>query len=139
MPRHVISRLMEELSNRHKKPLKGSRILLSGVAYKKNIDDLRESPSMELWELLELNGAEVDYYDPHISKIPHSHDFPQFEGQKSIHWNVDNLSEYDAVIIATDHTSVDYQTMAEAIPLLIDTRNILNDLDESLRMKVAKA
>lgn len=139
MPNHIITRLMEELNIRHQKALAGCNILLCGLAYKKDIDDLRESPALELLEILEERGAEVDFYDPFISEVPNLHDFPQLEGRKSISWNVDSFSKYDAVVIATDHTSVDYASLIESIPLTVDSRNVTKDLHEELRAKVAKA
>ena len=139
MPKRVVSRLMEELNRRHKKALAGCRILLCGVAYKKNIDDLRESPALELWQLLEESGAQVDYFDPFIPEVPHTHDFPQFAGHKSITWDLDALKAYDAAVVATDHSFVDYAVLADTLPLVVDTRNVTRDLSERLREKVAKA
>ena len=138
MPKHVIGRLMEELNLRHKKALGDCRILLCGLAYKKNIDDLRESPSMELFDLLEQHGANVDFYDPFIPQVPHTHDYPSYEGRKSITWDIKNIQKYDAAIIATDHSFVDYAALVEALPLTIDTRNATKELSEKLRKKVAK-
>jgi len=138
MPKHVISRLMEELNLRHKKALGDCRILLCGLAYKKNIDDLRESPSMELLHILEEHGATVDFYDPFIPEVPHTHDFPQYEGRKSVGWDIKEIKKYDAAIIATDHSFVDYAALVEAVPLTIDSRNSTKDLSKKLRQKVAK-
>jgi len=139
MPQHVVNRLMEALNKRHQKALAGCRILLSGIAYKKNIDDMRESPAMEIWALLEEHGAQVDYFDPFISTVPATHEFPQYEGRESVKWDVKLLSKYDAAVIATAHSFVDYAAMAEAIPLIVDTRNISADLPEELQKKIAKA
>jgi len=139
MPRRVVNRLMEELNARHKKALSSCRILLCGVAYKKNIDDMRESPSLEVLQILEDSGATVDFYDPFISEMPHTHDYPHFEGRQSITWDVDKLSDYDAAVITTAHSFVDYAVLADSIPLLIDTRNVTKDLSARLREKVAKA
>jgi len=138
MPKHVINRLMEELNLRQKKALSDCRILLCGLAYKKNIDDLRESPSMELFHILEKHGANVDYYDPFIPEVPHTHDYPQYEGRTSITWDINALKSYDAVVIATDHAFVDYHTLVETVPLTVDTRNCTKDLSEALQQKVAK-
>jgi UDP-N-acetyl-D-glucosamine dehydrogenase len=139
MPRHVVNRLMEELNKRHRKALADCRVLLSGVAYKKNIDDMRESPAMELFALLEEFGAQVDFYDPFIPEIPENHEFPQFTGRKSIVWDIDSLKKYDAAVIATAHSFVDYPAMAEAVPLIIDTRNISSEMSEKHKSRVAKA
>ena len=139
MPQHVVNRLMEELNKRHSKALSGSKILLSGIAYKKNIDDMRESPSMEVWHLLEEYGAEVEFYDPFIDTVPETHEFPQYAGRKSMAWDVEKLKTFDAAVVTTAHSFVDYSAMAENIPLVIDTRNISADLTEELKAKVAKA
>lgn len=138
MPTHVVGRMMEELNLRHKKALGDCKVLLCGLAYKKNIDDLRESPSMEILELLEKHGATVDYYDPFIPEVPHTHDHPQYEGRKSIAWDVKALKNYDVALIATDHSFLDYAVLVEALPLTIDSRNCTKDLSEKLRAKVAK-
>lgn len=138
MPKHVISRLMEELNLRQKKALGDCNILLCGLAYKKNIDDLRESPSMEILNLLELHGARVDFYDPFIPEIPNTHDYPHFAGRKTVSWSVDGLKKYDAALIATDHSFVDYAALVDTVPLTIDTRNCTKDLSEKLLKKVAK-
>ena len=139
MPNHVVTRLMEELNIRHQKALAGCKILLCGLAYKKNIDDMRESPALELFDILEKNGAEVDYYDPFIPVALHNHDFPQFEGRESIAWTPEALKEYDAAIIATDHSFVDYAVLVESIPLTIDSRNVTKELGAKLQSKIAKA
>lgn len=138
MPRHVINRLMEELNLRQKKALSDCRILLCGLAYKKNIDDLRESPSMELFHILEKHGATVEFYDPFIPEVPHTHDYPKYEGRTSIKWDIKALRNYDAAVIATDHAFVDYHSLVETVPLTVDTRNCTKDLSEKLKRKVAK-
>lgn len=139
MPNHIVTRLMEELNCRHQKALAGCNVLLCGLAYKKNIDDMRESPSLELFENLESRGAIVDFHDPFIPVATYNHEFPQFEGRKSVDWDTMDFEKYDAVIIATDHTTVDYETLVASVPLTIDTRNATKDLSEELQKKVAKA
>ena len=139
MPQHVVNRLMEELNRRERKALAGSKILLSGIAYKKNIDDMRESPAMEVWHLLEEHGAEVFFYDPFVEEVPPTREFPQYTGRKSITWDVKALKEFDAAVVTTAHSFVDYSAMAENIPLVIDTRNVFADLPERARHNVAKA
>lgn len=139
MPNHVVSRLMEELNLRQGKSLSGARILLCGVAYKKNIDDVRESPSLEILSLLERHGAKVDIYDPYVPIVPRTHDYPEFEGRKSIEWNSEILGEFDAALIATDHKFVDYAMLVNEVPLVVDTRNVTKDLPEELLKKVSKA
>jgi len=119
MPDYVVSRVTEAL-NEQRKPLKGARILLLGLAYKANVDDDRESPSYALMEKLEAKGANVDYNDPHVPVIKHTREHPQFAGRKS-----QPISEryYDAILIATAHD--EYQTYdfsAIQVPV-VDTRN----------------
>ena len=138
MPRHVIMRLMEELNARQKKALADCRILLCGIAYKKNIDDMRESPAMEVFKLLEEAGAQVDYYDPFIPEIPQTHEYPEYAGRTSITWDVEKLSVYDAAVITTAHSFVDYSAMASAIPLVLDSRNVSRDLKPEQQKNVAK-
>lgn len=139
MPRHVVSCLMEELNIRHGKALSGAKILLCGVAYKKNVDDVRESPSLEVLSLLESHGAKVDIYDPYVPVMPWTHDYPELEGRKSIEWNSEVLGEFDAALIATDHKFVDYAMLVNEVPLVVDTRNVTKDLPEELLKKVSKA
>ena len=138
MPKHVINRLMEELNLRQKKALSDSKILLCGLAYKKDIDDLRESPSMELFKLLEMHGAQVDFYDPFIPTVPATHDYMEYEGRTSIEWSLPDLKKYDAALSATDHTLVDYKALVNTVPMTVDTRNCTKELSKELQSKVAK-
>jgi UDP-N-acetyl-D-glucosamine dehydrogenase len=120
MPYHVIQKTLETMNARGV-ILKGSKILLMGVAYKKNVDDLRESPSFKLWQLLEEKGAVIDYHDPYCPEVPKLREYPQYCGRKSV--SLEHLDRYDLVLIATDHDSVDYQAIAQKARLIIDTRN----------------
>jgi UDP-N-acetyl-D-glucosamine dehydrogenase len=139
MPRIVIEQLTEAMSTRLGKAVAGSRILVVGLAYKKNVDDMRESPSLHLSHLLRKRGAEVDYYDPHIPEVPHNRDHPEFAGLRSIAWTRESLAQYDAVLISTDHDDIDYQLLAETVPLIIDTRNAMRDFVETHTGKIVKA
>jgi len=139
MPKHVISKLAVSLSSRHKKALNGSKVLIAGMAYKENVDDIRESPSLELLELLLDHGSEVDYYDPYIPVIPMTRAHADYAGMKSIEWTGDNIASYDAVIIATKHSNIDWQEMTEHAQLVIDTRNASKNFTEKLKEKVVKA
>ena len=121
-PYYVVEKSLEVL-NRHGKPLNGSRVLILGVAYKKDIDDMRESPSLKLIEILNRRGAKVDYSDPYIPKLPKTRKY-DYE-MHSIDLTKENLQKYDLVIISTDHTDFDYYFIAENSKLIIDTRNIL--------------
>ena len=113
MPSRVIHRLLEELSIRSKKALADSRILICGLAYKQDIDDMRESPSLELIHLLRTHGAIVDYHDPYIPVVPETREHPEFAGMESVTLSENSLSKYDAVLIATAHTGVDYRQICE--------------------------
>ena len=123
MPDYVVNELVKALDMRFQKALNGARILVLGLAYKKNVDDIRESPALRLIELLEARSAVVDYYDPHVAVIPMTREHADLAGRESIAWDVDALKGYDAVLIATDHDAVDYVGLAENAPLIIDTRN----------------
>jgi UDP-N-acetyl-D-glucosamine dehydrogenase len=122
MPKHVVARMLEALSDRGK-ALKGANVLLLGLAYKKDVDDLRESPSLVLWELLEERGANVTYHDPYIPSVPKTREHAQLSGKRSVPLNQTNLSSADVVLIATDHSAVDYAKVLADAKLVVDTRN----------------
>jgi len=121
MPEYVITRLMEAL-NESGKSLKGSRVLVLGLAYKKDVDDVRESPSVTLIELLQQRGAKVDYHDPHIpvAKPMREHNITYMKSQPL---TPASLRKYDCVLIATDHSRVDYEMVCRNATLVVDTRN----------------
>jgi UDP-N-acetyl-D-glucosamine dehydrogenase len=125
MPRHVVDRLARALDQQAYRGLNGARILLIGLAYKKNVDDMRESPSLKLIELIEERGATVDYYDPMIPIVPSTREYSPLAGRKSISWDPALIRSYDAVVIATDHDGVDYGALALSAKLVIDTRNAI--------------
>lgn len=119
MPEYVVSKLMDGL-NESSKALKGSRVLVLGIAYKKNVDDMRESPSVEIMELLEAKGCNVAYSDPHV---------PTFPKMREHHFNLssetltaENLASFDAVILATDHDKFDYELIRQHARLIVDSR-----------------
>ncbi|MEO0250223.1 MAG: nucleotide sugar dehydrogenase [candidate division WOR-3 bacterium] len=122
MPYYVLNRTMEAL-NRQGKSLKGSKVLILGLAYKKDVDDPRESPSFKLIELLKSRGAEVDYNDPYIPKPPKTRKW-KLE-KDSVPLTAKNLASYDCVIIATDHSAYDAAFIHEHARLIVDTRNLL--------------
>jgi UDP-N-acetyl-D-glucosamine dehydrogenase len=126
MPRYVVSRVADELDARNGRGLKDARILVMGLAYKKNIDDTRESPSLKLIELLEKRGARCDVHDPFVPLIPRTREHPTLTGRRSVPLEYDNVSKYDAVVIATDHDMIDYKALARHAKLIIDTRNACN-------------
>jgi UDP-N-acetyl-D-glucosamine dehydrogenase len=122
MPYHVVNRLVEAV-DRSGRAFSGSKILILGVAYKKNVDDMRESPSLKLIELIEARGARVDYHDPHVPEIPMTREHANLAGRRSVGLHAEALTDYDAVLIATDHDSVNYSLVVENAKIVIDTRN----------------
>jgi len=125
MPAYVVGKVAEALNDREKS-LKGSRILLSGLAYKKNVDDPRESPSFELIRHLHAKGALVDYHDPFIPQMPSMRKYDY--DMNSVPLTADNLEKYDCVLISTDHDDVDYELVVKNVPLVVDTRNATKEL-----------
>jgi UDP-N-acetyl-D-glucosamine dehydrogenase len=124
MPRHVIGRVAEALDIRSGKALSRSKVLVVGLAYKKNVPDIRESPSLKLIELIQERGGEAAYYDPHVAEIPKTREYSHLMGMKSVAWDKQTVSAFDAVLVATDHDNVDYAALCEWSPLIIDTRNV---------------
>lgn len=123
MPEWVVSKVTEAL-NDHGKAVKGSKILILGLAYKKNIDDARESPALKIMEILRFKGAELDYHDPLIPSFPKLRDH-SFE-LKSIPLTQEVLRTFDTAILVTNHDNVDYATICENINCIIDCQNSLN-------------
>ncbi|HLE70480.1 MAG TPA: nucleotide sugar dehydrogenase, partial [Vicinamibacteria bacterium] len=121
MPRHVVSRIQDALNDR-RKSVNGSRILLVGVSYKPDVDDVRESPALDLLRLLEQKGALVSYHDPHVPEL-------RFEGANHRSSPLaESLSESDCVVIVTNHSSLDVAAIVDGAALVIDTRNATKDL-----------
>jgi UDP-N-acetyl-D-glucosamine dehydrogenase len=135
MPDYVIAKLTHALNER-KKAVKGSKILVLGLAYKKDVDDLRESPSIHLIEKLKALGAKVDYNDPHIPKTPKQREHNL--GMTSKPLSARMLSSYDCVLIATDHSSYDYDSIVQHAKLIVDTRNATAKVRKG-RNKIVKA
>ncbi len=121
MPYHVVESVAGALNERQK-AVKGARVLVLGVAYKKDVDDLRESPSLKIIELLTARGAKLDYNDPFFPEMHRMRHY-NFEGMKSIPLDPKTVASYDCVLIATDHSSYDYQMLVESAQLVVDTRN----------------
>lgn len=122
MPYWVVRKTADAM-NEQEKCLKNSRILLIGIAYKRDIDDMRESPAMKIWEILLEKSAVVDYHDPYIPKVPQLRDY-DIRGF-SIELTAENVQKYDAVIIVTDHSNVNYEVIVQNASLIIDTRNTI--------------
>jgi len=125
MPRYVISRLEAALDARLGKSLGQARVLIVGLAYKKNVADVRESPTFKLMELLEKRGASVSFHDPHVPVIPPTREHAAFSGRRSTALTRESVLAHDAVLISTDHDDVDYALIAgngEA-PIVVDARN----------------
>lgn len=123
MPRHIIERLAEALDRKSGVALSRARVLIIGLAYKKNVPDIRESPSLRLMEILLERAAEVAYHDAYIEAVPRTREYGHLMGRRSVELTKDTVSAFDAVVIATDHDNIDYAALAQWAPLLIDTRN----------------
>jgi UDP-N-acetyl-D-glucosamine dehydrogenase len=121
MPYHVVDAIAAALNDR-KKALKGSRVLVLGVAYKKDVDDLRESPTLKIMQLLGERGALIEYNDPYFPEL-HKMRHYNYAGMRSVDLTPQNLAGYDCVVIATDHSNYDYAAIVEASQLVVDSRN----------------
>jgi len=125
LPRLVVESVARAMSDKSGRAINGSRVLLVGLAYKKDIDDMRESPSLVLIDLLRERGAHVDYHDPHIPVAPHTHEHPEVAGMVSVPVTAHTIASYDAVLIATDHSAVDYGTLVDNAKVIVDPRTAL--------------
>jgi UDP-N-acetyl-D-glucosamine dehydrogenase len=128
MPAYVVSRIADALNERDK-PLKGSRILLLGMAYKKDVDDPRESPGFELLHLLIEKGAIVTYNDPHIPRLPRMRHYPHLD-MPSQELTPESLGAMDCVLIVTDHSAYDWSWIVANSSLVVDTRNATRDVHD---------
>lgn len=133
MPQKVVERVAEAL-NSHRKPVNGSRILLIGLAYKANVDDMRESPTFVLLDLLKQRGADVAYYDPYVPVIRPTREHAHWTGTKSIEWSSTSIASFDAVVISTAHDCVDYAQLGDWSPCIIDTRNAMAKVTSRARI-----
>jgi UDP-N-acetyl-D-glucosamine dehydrogenase len=133
MPEYVMQKIFLAL-NQIGKSIKNSKIILLGLAYKKDVDDHRESVTFKIMDLLNNNGANVDYNDPYIPEIMPVREYKQFVGKKSV--SLENLSKYDLTVILTDHTSFDYETIVDQSNIIVDTRNSCNKIKSE---KIIKA
>ena len=132
MPRYVVDRLRDALSARGL-DLRGSRVLVLGLAYKKNVADPRESPAFEILDLLREEGAELGYHDPYFPEAPRMRNWPDLPELSSQPLTEDTLRRVDAVLLVTDHDAVDYELVLEAAPLIVDTRACLRKVSRTGR------
>ena len=137
MPDYVVNRVGEAL-NSQQKPLKGSKVLILGLAYKPDVDDVRESASYRLLDKLRERGADVAYYDPYVPVIGPTREHAHWAGTKSVTWDRDTIAGFDAVVIATAHKAVSYDELAEWAQCIVDTRNTMANV-ACARDKVWKA
>ena len=136
MPQFVVNKVADVLNDAGK-PVKGSRVAILGMAYKKDIDDPRESPGFELLDLLLKKGAKVSYSDPHIPTLPAMRHWPHLPMMQSQPMTPEYLAEQDCVLIATDHTAFDYGFIVKHSGVVVDTRNATKKLAD--RSKVVMA
>jgi UDP-N-acetyl-D-glucosamine dehydrogenase len=125
MPEYVVHHVADAL-NTQNKAVKGSRVLILGLAYKPNVDDERESPSYVLMDLLSERGAELDYYDPYVPVIKPTREHSHWAGKKSVEWDRATIASFDLVLIATNHSCVNYQELADWAHCIVDTRNAMS-------------
>ena len=133
MPEYVVHRAAEAL-NEDCKPVKGSRVLVVGLAYKADVDDERESPSYVLMEMLKQRGATVDYYDPFVPVIRPTREHAHWAGTKSVDWNRKTIESYDLILISTRHSNVNYQELADWASCVVDTRNAMSGIKGKARI-----
>jgi UDP-N-acetyl-D-glucosamine dehydrogenase len=123
MPRYVADKTILALNSR-RKALNGSRILLMGLSYKPDVDDMRESPTFVLMQLFEAYGAIVEYYDPHIPEIWPTREHAVYTGKRSVHWNAETVRSFDVAVVVTHHSDVNYEELLEWSDVIVDSRNI---------------
>jgi UDP-N-acetyl-D-glucosamine dehydrogenase len=127
MPLYVINKTVEAL-NSQRKPLNGSRTLVLGLAYKANVDDMRESPAFHLLDLLQARGAQVAYHDPHIPVIGPTREHGNWQGLKSVPWSHESIASFDVVLICTAHSAINYHDLAKWSHCIVDTRNAMHGI-----------
>ena len=140
MPDHVIQLISDGL-NDERKAMKGSRVLLLGVAYKQDINDVRESPALSIIDRLRSKGAEVRYHDPFVGEVRFDEAHTEAPGEplRSVELTEDEIKGADCIVIVTNHSQIDYQRITELAPLVVDTRNALNgDLRRQSRARIIR-
>lgn len=128
MPQNVVRRCLEAL-NQSGKSVKGSRVLLLGLAYKPDVDDCRESPTFAVMDKLKNLEADLMYYDPYISEIPQTREHSNWAGVKSVVWTEETVQKFDLAVILTAHNGVNYEQLAKWVPIVVDTRNAMVGLE----------
>jgi UDP-N-acetyl-D-glucosamine dehydrogenase len=123
MPHYVVDKVAEAL-NTKRKAINGSKVLIAGVAYKRDIDDMRESPALDVMGLLHARGAQVAYVDPHVPEV-HGREWSGRFDIKAVNAGRGSFGQYDCIVIITDHTSFDYDAMVAESDLIVDTRNAI--------------
>jgi UDP-N-acetyl-D-glucosamine dehydrogenase len=125
MPYYVVDQLIDGLGRVKKKSLNGAKILLVGVAYKKNVEDTRESPAFTLVRLIEEKGGIVEFHDPFVPVVPMTREHPELAGRKSVPLSKAEMNRFDAALICTDHDNIDFAALGQHIDLIVDTRNAM--------------
>jgi UDP-N-acetyl-D-glucosamine dehydrogenase len=134
-----VGRLAEALDRRAGRGLNGARVLLVGLAYKRNVDDVRESPAFAIWELLEARGALISYHDPHVPEVPRTREHGPLAGRRSVPLTPEVTAGLDAAVVVTDHDAVDYRGLAAAVGLVVDTRNVMGRFQAGTGCEVVPA
>jgi UDP-N-acetyl-D-glucosamine dehydrogenase len=137
MPHFVADKVAEAL-NTHRKAVNGSSVLVLGIAYKRDIDDIRESPALDVMHVLQQRGARVSYSDPHAPLL-RARDWPGGAELTSVGLTRDELARHDCVVVVTDHTAFDYGLVVEAAALVVDTRNATNGGANVFRLGAPRA
>lgn len=138
-PRRIVDQTASILKARFGKDIKGANVLLLGIAYKKNIDDMRESPVINMVEVLKEYGANVEYHDPFCQEVDNAPEHAPLHGMKSIELTAQNITKFDCAIIATDHDGIDYAMVADVLPFVLDTRNATHRIIGEFKDKIVKA
>lgn len=120
MPHHIVDGLVRTLSDVSAQAVRGAKVLVAGLAYKKNINDIRESPALEILTLLRTLGADVAYHDPYCPEIPATREYGALQGMRSVPLS----GEFNAVVVVTDHDTMDWEVVAALAPVIVDTRNV---------------
>jgi len=124
MPQRVVDKTVAVLSERAGLAIRGARVLVIGVGYKKNVEDPRESPALSIMESLERRGAQVAFHDPLLAELPQTREHPALAGRRSTPLTAAELPTFDIAIICTDHDAIDYRLLVESCRLIVDTRNV---------------